>query len=46
MLISLTIQDLKLINNDLTPKDVIQILAADDPNVADDDDCCNMELEV
>ena len=40
------IKDLKLISQDLTPKDVIDILASDDPNVADGEGCCNLELEV
>lgn len=39
-------QDLKLINNDLTPKAIIDILSKDDPNVADGEGCCNLELEV
>lgn len=39
-------QDLKLINDDLTAKHVIEVLAADDPNVADGEGCYNMELEV
>jgi hypothetical protein len=34
------------VNNDLTPKDVIDVLAYDDPNVADGEGCYNLELEV
>lgn len=39
-------KDLKLINNDLTPKAIIDILSKDDPNVADGEGCCNLELEM
>ena len=39
-------QDLKLINEDLTPKLIIDILAHNDPKVADEEGACNMELEV
>ncbi|XP_060605210.1 radial spoke head 10 homolog B-like isoform X2 [Ruditapes philippinarum] len=39
-------KDLKLVNNDLTPKDVIDVLAYDDPNVADGEGCYNLELEM
>lgn len=40
------INDFKLINEDLTAKVVIGVLKSDDPNVADDDGCCNLELEM
>ncbi|KAK3611960.1 hypothetical protein CHS0354_011618 [Potamilus streckersoni] len=40
------IKDLKLINNDLTARHVIDILAEDDPNVADGEGCYNLELEM
>lgn len=39
-------QEFKLINNDLTPKAIIQVLTSDDPNVSDEEGCCNLELEV
>lgn len=39
-------QDLKLLNNDLTPKAVIDVLAIDDPKVTDPDGAVNLELEV
>ncbi|XP_052274745.1 radial spoke head 10 homolog B-like isoform X2 [Dreissena polymorpha] len=40
------IQDLKLINADLTAKGVIDTLAKDDPNVTDGEGSYNLELEM
>ncbi|XP_052776085.1 radial spoke head 10 homolog B-like isoform X2 [Mya arenaria] len=40
------IKDLKLINNDLTAKDVIEVMAKDDPNVSDGEGSYNLELEM
>ena len=39
-------QNLKLLNENLTPKKVIEILSEDDPRVADGEGCLNLELEV
>ncbi|OWF43641.1 radial spoke head 10 homolog B-like [Mizuhopecten yessoensis] len=39
-------KDLKLINNDLTPKALLDILSSDDPRVSDGEGCCNLELEM
>ena len=33
-------------NVDLTPKEIIDVLAVDDPNVTDPDGAINLELEV
>ena len=40
------LQDFKLVNVDLTPKEIIDVLAVDDPNVTDPDGAINLELEV
>ncbi|XP_052066462.1 radial spoke head 10 homolog B-like [Mytilus californianus] len=40
------LKEFKLINNDLTPKAIIQVLTSDDPNVSDGEGCCNLELEM
>ena len=40
------LQDFKLVNVDLTPKEIIDILAVDDPNVTDPEGAINLELEV
>lgn len=39
-------KDLKLINNDLTAKHVVEILTSDNPNATDEQDGYNLELEV
>ncbi|XP_046357024.1 radial spoke head 10 homolog B-like [Haliotis rufescens] len=39
-------QDLKLINSDLTPQAILEVLASDDPKVADGEGCYNLELEM
>jgi hypothetical protein len=39
-------KDLKLINTDLTPKAIVDILASDDPKITDDEGAINMEPEV
>ncbi len=33
-------------NSDLTPKAILDLLAGDDPSVADKDGCVNLEQEV
>ena len=40
------LQDMKLINNDLTAKAVIEVLASDYPTMTDEEGSINMELEV
>ncbi|ELU11324.1 hypothetical protein CAPTEDRAFT_180366 [Capitella teleta] len=40
------IKDVKLINSDLTPKAIVDILASDDPKVLDDEGAINMEPEI
>lgn len=40
------LKDLKLINNDLTPQRILEVLAIDDIVVADGQGCYNLELEM
>lgn len=40
------LKSLRLVNSDLTPKLVLQILALDDSNVDDSEGCINLELEM
>ena len=40
------LKDLKLLNDDLTAKAVINILAEGDPKVCDPDGAMNLEMEV
>ena len=39
------LSDFRLINSDLSPKEVLQILAKDNPELAQED-FCNLELEM
>ncbi|CAL1526160.1 unnamed protein product [Lymnaea stagnalis] len=40
------IKELGLINNDLTPAKIVQLLTSDNPNVSDGEGCFNLELEM
>jgi hypothetical protein len=40
------LQDYKLVNENLAPKAIIEILAFDDPGVCDEDGSINLELEM
>ncbi|XP_076440634.1 radial spoke head 10 homolog B-like isoform X2 [Babylonia areolata] len=40
------LKDLKLINSDLTPQKVLEVLSVDDPAVTDGEGCYNLELEM
>ena len=42
----LLLKDLNLVNNDLSAKAIVEVLAADNPNVCDEEGAVNLELEM